>query len=311
MPASARHSTSPHPPRRRQPQHLSRSSLQSPSPAVDDIPSAYVSRGAPAHNSLQGRRLRDALAGLDACNASDVLRQPCATFRTPPAFIKGLLRQAMQFALSQIQAAHDPLSMEAERAWKLWICLPRMLLCRPAAASRIPKPELRARFDKFFRGNWQELLQQAETSSGPRSRPPDSPNPEARINRAIHLAHLGELSAARQAILASPLAPGDEATLAQLGTQPGGLPSLMRHSAHLSWSGLRLQLLHWPPKLSLPTCAAPDAEPLPVRLDTLPKSSACCSTTHLQQSPCMRWRSALPVQSSHPAPRSRSAWAAW
>ena len=56
-----------------------------PSPAVDDIPSACVSRGAPAHNSLQGRRLRDALAGLDACNASDVLRQPCATFRTPPA----------------------------------------------------------------------------------------------------------------------------------------------------------------------------------------------------------------------------------
>ena len=25
---------------------------------------------------------------------------------------------------------------------------------------------------------------------------------------------------------------------------------------HLSWSGLRLHLLHWPPKLSLPTCAS-------------------------------------------------------
>ena len=39
---------------------------------------------------------------------------------------------------------------------------------------------------------------------------------QASARRARHLVHLGELSAARRALSASPLAPGNEATLQEL-----------------------------------------------------------------------------------------------
>ena len=99
----------------------------------------------------------------------------------------------------------------------------------------------------LFRGNWQEWLRQAQASSGPRCRPPDNPNLEACTNLAIHLAHLGTPSATNPTLLASPLEPGDEATLAQLRD-----PTRQRAQpyAPLRWSGLRLRLLHWPPKFS-------------------------------------------------------------
>ena len=42
------------------------------------------------------------------------------------------------------------------------------------------------------------------------------PGAEQRADRAVHLARLGELSAARRALLSEPLAPGDQATLQQL-----------------------------------------------------------------------------------------------
>ena len=113
-----------------------------------------------------------------------------------------------------------------------------MLLHRPAAAARVAKPELRARFDKFFRGDWLALLQEAEASSTPRPHPVDEPDVDARTSRAVHLAHLGELSAARQALLASPLAPGNDATLAEL-RDPARRPTepyAPLESSVLNWS---------------------------------------------------------------------------
>ena len=160
---------------------------------------------APAARSaagLQGRQLSAAPASLDAVDATAVLRQPCPLFRSLPAFVKGPLRQAMHFALTQLfKAASEPAGIDAQRAWKLWLLLPRMLLLRPSAAPRVPKPELRARFDCFFRGQWPALLDDSVAAAGvPARRAVTRSEGEARADRAVHLAHLGELSAARPSV---------------------------------------------------------------------------------------------------------------
>ena len=92
--------------------------------------------------------------------------------------------------------------------------------------SRLPKPTLRARFQAFFRGDWPALLDDALEVVAPRQ-PPPQPNHDTRADRAIHLAHLGELSAARQALLAEPLAPGGDSTLQQL-RDPARRPRALR-----------------------------------------------------------------------------------
>ena len=162
--------------------------------------------------AMRGPRFRDALIALDRYDASDVLSQPSALFRVPPTFIRGQMRQALQCALASIDACSDPSSLDAERAWKLWLFLPRMLLHRPGGASRIPKPALRARFQQFFQGDWPALLDEALAGTVPQQ-PTRQPNDDARADPAVHLAHLGELSAARQALLAKPLAAGEGAWL--------------------------------------------------------------------------------------------------
>ena len=137
-------------------------------------------------------------------------------FHVPPVFIRGQLRQALYIALACINTCPDPLGVDAERAWKLWLLLPRMLLHWPGGATRVPKPALRARFQQFFRGEWPALLEAAAAATNAQtSAAPPQPRQDARADRAVHLAHFGE-SAARQALLAEPLVAGDDTTLQHL-----------------------------------------------------------------------------------------------
>ena len=171
--------------------------------------------------------------------------------------------------------------------------------------SRSGKPHaqasLRVRFDMLFRGNWQEWLRQAQASGGPRCRPPDNPNLEARTNLAIHLAHLGTPSAAHQAVFASPLEPGDEATLAQLRdpTRRRAQPYAPLEPSALERSPPAPVALASQASLAIFFCAVPDAGLPPIRLHTLPGSSACCSTSRLQQMP---WH-AIAQRIATPCPR--------
>ena len=98
-----------------------------------------------------------------------------------------------------------------------------MLLHRPGGVPRLPKPTLRARFQAFFRGDWPALLDDATSGVAPQQ-PPPRLSSDSRADRATYLAHLGELSAARQALFAEPFAPGDEGTLQQL-RDPARRPS--------------------------------------------------------------------------------------
>ena len=81
-----------------------------------------------------------------------------------------------------------------------------------------------ARFHLFFSGEWDQLLQDSEstTQATPPAQAPAS-STENRAQRAIHLTRLGELSRARQALLSQPLAPGTQNTLQQL-TNPEARP---------------------------------------------------------------------------------------
>ena len=68
----------------------------------------------------------------------------------------------------------SPHGAEAERAWKLWFFLPRMLLHRPADAPRVPKEVFAARLSASLRGEWAELFRQAIPSE-PRAPAPTPP----------------------------------------------------------------------------------------------------------------------------------------
>lgn len=185
--------------------------------------------------------MRRALPALDNIDLLGVLRQRTFMFATPPTFIRGRVRAAMHFSLEQILAAQTP--VETTRAWTLWMLLPRMILQRPAGTRTLPKDEWRRRILAFQRGEWHQLLAtpacpltHTETQHPAQHQTP--PSPERRAERARHLVHQGELSAARQALTATPPAPGTAATLAQLRdpvrrpTEPySALPEEVQHFA--------------------------------------------------------------------------------
>ena len=130
--------------------------------------------------------------------------------------LRGPFRHALSTSLGFIFAAHT--DADQQRAWKLW-CLPGMLLHRQVGSRTLHKPIWRDRFAKFQDGQWQwtQLVHEARDSSAAAPAPPASqPSNEQRTTRARNLVHLGDLTAARQALLATPLAPGTSATLEQL-----------------------------------------------------------------------------------------------
>ncbi|CAK0790564.1 unnamed protein product, partial [Prorocentrum cordatum] len=170
---------------------------------------------------------------LDATDAASVLRARVPTLQRAPAFVRGPLRNALRKALELIREGEAD-ETGAARGWKLFLLLPRLLLRREAGQQRIPKEHLLERFTRFEAGDWAQLLTEAQP--GPPRRPPErdangqSRAPEARrgrapdeneelrsrCERARELIRLGEVSAARQALTASAVAPGTQATLDEL-----------------------------------------------------------------------------------------------
>ena len=83
------------------------------------------------------------------------------------------------------------------------------------------------RFELFFKGQWTTLLEESRTSCGGSGPSRKAKTEEEELQRtlleACKLVRLGELSRARQALLAAKLAPGDKETLAKL-TNPERRP---------------------------------------------------------------------------------------
>lgn len=120
----------------------------------------------------------------------------------------------LSFALEAILAAQT--EQATALAWKLWLLLPRMLLHRQPGTRTLSKEAWRSRISLFQSGDWMTLLQQStlpDTSPAPS---PASTQPDQQARRACQLVHQGELTAARQALTAQPLAPRNQSTLDEL-----------------------------------------------------------------------------------------------
>ena len=83
-------------------------------------------------------------------------------------------KSATQDQIAQTTAAD---TAQQDRAWKLWMFLPRMLLHKPPGPAKIPKPELLSRFTAFFQGQWAELMQRSRDNRPQSQQPPATPQP--------------------------------------------------------------------------------------------------------------------------------------
>ncbi|CAK0843435.1 unnamed protein product [Prorocentrum cordatum] len=162
------------------------------------------------------RAEREALDGADLQAA---LRQRVATLRSAPAFLRGPLRNALRKALREIHAGEANEARQL-RGWKLLFLIPRMLLSKDPGARTVPKEQLMERFARFEAGDWAPLLAFPSPKASRRRPRAAAGRSDEELSqccaRAHALAQQGEVSAARQALTASAIAPGTEATLAEL-----------------------------------------------------------------------------------------------
>ena len=135
------------------------------------------------------------------------------TLREPPRFFRGTLRRAYEVSLRECARTGSTAS------WALFDLTPRMLLRRTQHQGRRGEAEFHERAARFFAGDWAELLEEARAQAvtrRPRRRL--GPEEEARRRRAKAClqVRLGEVSRARQELLAAELAPGTQETLEEL-----------------------------------------------------------------------------------------------
>ena len=124
---------------------------------------------------------------------------------------RGALRLAMDEAIAGNEAHDEP---RQDRAWKLFMLLPRMLLQRPGRGGVVPKKKIQERLTAFAAGQWAELVRESMVSA-------EQGSEAMRVKRAARekLVH--------QALEGAEVAPGTLRTLAAL-TDPHKRPTLPR-----------------------------------------------------------------------------------
>ena len=169
------------------------------------------------------KKKKTGLLALDAVSLEDHFRRRVLTLQGVPARLRGALRAAMRAGLRLAVEGASP--EDAARGWKLFFLAPRMLLFRSPGETRVAPEQLDRRGNLFQQGLWPQLLADASRAAPTHPRNGSSmPDDTARAARAAALVHLGELSAAGRALVCGPVAPGSEATLAEL-RDPARRPS--------------------------------------------------------------------------------------
>lgn len=149
-----------------------------------------------------------AWASLDAIVLTEEWKHPCATVREVPEFLRRQVQEAFHVATARIREMHEKKKdVELERAWKLFLLLPRMLLSRTKHRGEDGKSEFFSRLRAFQRGDWLTLVQQARLPQRKTKTQSAEVDPvQAKLRAAEQRARLGELSHARQELVGTPLA---------------------------------------------------------------------------------------------------------
>lgn len=160
-------------------------------------------------------------ARLDLVSLSEEFGHPVATTQAIPRCARAGILAAFLSPL-RVLARPRTTALQQERAWKLFLLVPRMLLRRAPSSGAAGRAEYQRRLTAFHAGDWPTLLAEARgTQSAPR-RPGSLP--EATMHaRACAQVRRGELSRARQTLTSAALAPGNAATLQAL-TDPARRP---------------------------------------------------------------------------------------
>ena len=174
-------------------------------------------------------------ASLDMFELTNIFRCRAAVMRSVPCILRGAFRSVLRIAMEEAVAGQEVFDeVRQDRAWKLFLLLPRMLLHRPARGGLVPKAKLIERFAKFGRGEWADLVEESIRSAEAGSqaairkrRRQEDDDLARRVARAERLARLGELSSARQALESAAVAPGSLRTLHEL-TNPERRPAVPR-----------------------------------------------------------------------------------
>jgi hypothetical protein len=170
-----------------------------------------------------------AWATLDAIELKEEWKNPCATVREVPEFFSKQLQEAFHVATARIREMHGKKKdIELERAWKLFLLLPRMLLSRTKQKGEDGKAEFFSRFRSFQRGDWLKLVQQARRPKRKKqAQRVDVDVVQEKLRAAEQRARLGELSHARQELVGTPLAPRTMETYYKL-SDPSSRPQQPR-----------------------------------------------------------------------------------
>ena len=168
---------------------------------------------------------------LDRLDLASELATPVRTIRSPPRFYAAAARRALLFPL-QLIAADAATPLQRRRGWALFLLASRLLFYHPAGAT-VGRRALLQRADDFLAGSWPSMLASAhaqQPSPGPRARAARTAEEEATLRRARACRQVaqGDLSRARAALTASPLAPGTAATLESLVDPARRPPALLR-----------------------------------------------------------------------------------
>ena len=99
------------------------------------------------------------LAQLDGCHLTEIFERRAHVMRVVPHVMRAAFCSAIRAACDEIFSG---LSLgditRQERGWKLFLLLPRMLLCRPRRGWFVPRKDLEQRLALFHGGNWHELV---------------------------------------------------------------------------------------------------------------------------------------------------------
>ena len=109
----------------------------------------------------QRRSMAAGFESLDMVDLERVFEVRALVMKSVPGFMKGAFRGALKISLEEI-IRKGQLASNVEtttRGWKLFMLLPRMLLCRPPRGGLIPRKRLEERLAAFNDGDWVTLIE--------------------------------------------------------------------------------------------------------------------------------------------------------